>query len=71
MYLHLLESAVVWLFRVTEAYSSFDRIRAIYRTLRLSKGEKLFVMNERVLEAIVPEKIYNSYRDENTVYWQA
>lgn len=57
-------------FQVTEAYSWFGRIRALYRTLRPSKEEKWLRTNERALEGVVPDKIRN-FTDENAVYFQA
>jgi hypothetical protein len=39
-----LESVKVRLFQTIDAYSSFERIKIIYKTYKLSKEEKLYVM---------------------------
>jgi hypothetical protein len=44
MFSSLLEYTKVRLFQTTDAYSSFERIKVIYKTFRLSKEEKLYVM---------------------------
>jgi hypothetical protein len=44
MFSSLFESAKVRLFQTTDAYSSFERIKVIYKTFRLSKVEKLYVI---------------------------
>jgi hypothetical protein len=43
MFSSLLESAKVRLFHTTDAYSSFEWIKEIYKTFILSKEEKLYV----------------------------
>jgi hypothetical protein len=40
----LLETTNVWLFHMTEAYSIFDLIKELYEIIRLSKNEKIYVM---------------------------
>jgi hypothetical protein len=42
--LYVLHPAKVKLFRKTDAYSSLERIKAIYETFRLSKEDKLYEM---------------------------
>jgi hypothetical protein len=44
MFLSLLESAKVRLFQATDAYSRFESTKAVYKTFRPSKEEKLYVI---------------------------
>jgi hypothetical protein len=44
MFSTLLESAKVRLFQATDAYSRFERTKAVYKTFRKSKEEKLYVI---------------------------
>jgi hypothetical protein len=41
MFSGLLESAKVKLFQATDAYSMFERTKAVYKTFKQSKEEKL------------------------------
>jgi hypothetical protein len=43
MFSSLIESAKVRLFQMTDAHWSFEQIKVIYKTFRLSNEEKLFV----------------------------
>jgi hypothetical protein len=45
MFSSLLESAKVRLFQATDAYSRFERTKAVYKTFRQSKEEKLYNNN--------------------------
>jgi hypothetical protein len=44
MFSSLLESAKVRLFQATDAYSRFERTKAVYTTFRQSKEENLYVI---------------------------
>jgi hypothetical protein len=44
MFSSLLESAKVRLFQATDAYSRFERTKAVYKTFKQSKEEKLYVI---------------------------
>jgi hypothetical protein len=46
MFSNLLECAKVRLFQTTDSYANFERIEVIYKTSRLSKEEKLYVMKQ-------------------------
>jgi hypothetical protein len=67
MFSSLLEFVKVRLFQVTDAHSRFECTRAVYKTFRQSKEEKLFL----VLVALVPENISSQYDDENAAYYPA
>jgi hypothetical protein len=63
-----LESTKAMLFQARDAYSSFDRIKARYRTFRLSKEEKLYVM-KRISRGFFNENISIQHDDGNAVYY--
>jgi hypothetical protein len=44
MFSSLLESTKVRLFQATDAYPRFERTKAVYKTFRQSKEEKLYVI---------------------------
>jgi hypothetical protein len=44
MFSSLLESAKVRLFQATDAYSRFERTKALYKTFKQSKEEKFYVI---------------------------
>jgi hypothetical protein len=57
------------LFQTKGAYTSFERIKVIYKNVVLSKEENVYIMNESVLTALVPEGVTSQYDDENAVFY--
>jgi hypothetical protein len=57
MFSNWLESVKARSFQAVEAYCNFDRIKAVYKTLRLWREEKLYVM-ERISRSRFNGRVY-------------
>jgi hypothetical protein len=69
MFSSLLESVNVRLFQSTETYSGSDRIKVllVYKTFRLSKEKKLYVMKGITRNSFSAWECKRQHDDENAV----